>query len=140
MRLRDIKQLASGHTITEWQGWDSNSCLLEPSLRFLQCQLPATDSCHPERRLSGPLRKQEGCHATEANESSLLLRRWLVPWGFYSFHYYFESSETTLFSFFIPMFIQSSFPTVHRALRRPYRDLGPLVACTWFRRGFQLAI
>lgn len=137
MRWRDIRRLASGHEAGTLH-------VLEPSLRFFQCQLLVTDFYHPNKKISQPLKKGEGwagCHAPKANNHFSCLESGipgLLLTSKDSFYYYFENPETILFC--ISIFIQSSFSTIYPPMYYSYRDLRPLIACTWFRRSFQLSI
>lgn len=101
MRLRDIKQLASGHTTIVWQGWGILSDIF-----WSQANNPTTDFCHPGKRISQPLKKDDwvdSCHATEANSHFSCLgshTSGLLLTSRDSFYYYFESLEIILFFYF----------------------------------------
>lgn len=108
-----------------------------------------TDFCHPIQESPRIWKKMEGVrtgyHAIKANDQfSCLERNSFLVTSKDSFYYYFENSEIIFFFetilFFISVFIQSSLSTIYTPLYHSYRDLGPLIACTWFRRSFQLSI
>lgn len=115
VRLRDIKQLAYGHTTTEWQGWDSNSRLLEPRLRFFQCPLPCHDFCPPAPPKKSPgllkkMREWTACYATKANNHFSCLAGDTLGLLLTSrdlFYYYFKSSEIIFFSIYTKLFFNN---------------------------------
>lgn len=62
VRLREVRQIAQGHTADEWQPWDLNAGSLAPESELLS----AVRDCLPDRQ----------CHCEVSPDPGLKVRGW----------------------------------------------------------------